>query len=116
MPSEHWVDHETDVQVVPAWHPSGDQYTIAIATCDECGWTGRGDECDVRDAAAQHEREARQQGFTDVVVERAAHAILTAEHPEASGWSGKPESVREHYRKLARAALDVVDSSGGPWC
>lgn len=49
--------HETDVEVEAAFHPSGDEYTFAIATCGECDWTQRGDEGDVRDAAAMHEEE-----------------------------------------------------------
>lgn len=41
-----------------------------------------------------------------VVIDRAAHAILQAEHPEASGWSGKPEAVKDRYRRMALAALE----------
>jgi hypothetical protein len=45
----------------------------------------------------------------DSIIEHAAHAILAADHPNASGWSGKPEAVRERYRRLARAALESAD-------
>lgn len=43
------------------------------------------------------------------IIERAAHAVLHADHPEASGWSGKPVEVRERYRRLARAALESAE-------
>lgn len=41
-------------------------------------------------------------------IERAAAAILHAQSPGASGWSGKPHELKEHYRKLARAALETT--------
>lgn len=40
-------------------------------------------------------------------IECAAHAILHADHPEASGWSGKRADIKDHYRRLARAALEI---------
>jgi hypothetical protein len=49
--------HEVDVGTEPAFHPSGDEYTVASAVCSGCDWTDRGDEEDVVDAAAMHERE-----------------------------------------------------------
>lgn len=55
-------EHETDVLVEPAFHPSGDEYTVAVASCDQCDWSVRGDEDDVRGAAAAHERETFKPG------------------------------------------------------
>lgn len=43
-----------------------------------------------------------------VVVDKVAHAILRADHPEASGWSGKHPEVKDRYRGLARAAIGAV--------
>lgn len=49
--------HEVDVGTEPMFHSGGDEYTLASATCSGCEWTDRGDEEDVVDAAALHERE-----------------------------------------------------------
>jgi hypothetical protein len=49
--------HETNVGTEPAFHPSGDEYTVASAFCSGCEWSARGEEDDVRDEAASHERE-----------------------------------------------------------
>ena len=54
--------HETSIRVGTAYHPSGDEYTVAAADCDQCDWTERGDEGGVRDAAASHEREHHEPG------------------------------------------------------
>lgn len=56
------VRHEVEVREEPAFHPSGDEYATAIATCDQCDWTDKGDGDDVRDAAALHERETFEPG------------------------------------------------------
>lgn len=67
----------------------------------------------IRDGAMLQQRDAERArrcaplpGESDI--ERAARAILQAQSPEASGWSGKPHEVKEHYRKLARAALETA--------
>jgi len=49
--------HEVDVGTELAFHPSGDEYTVASAVYSGCDWTARGEEADVRDAAALHESE-----------------------------------------------------------
>jgi hypothetical protein len=52
--------HDVDVEVSTKHHHGGDEYTVATATCWSCEWTARGDEGDVRDDAASHERERRE--------------------------------------------------------
>jgi hypothetical protein len=56
---EHFGDNkEHGVTVdVGTEHLPGGEITVATATCDSCDWLERGDEDDVRDAAAAHERE-----------------------------------------------------------
>lgn len=51
--------HPTYAYDRTAYHPSGDEYTVAEAHCDAegCEWTANGDPADVRDAAAAHENE-----------------------------------------------------------
>lgn len=49
---------------------------------------------------------------TATSIEHVARAILHAEHPEASGWSGKPTETKEHYRRLAGAALGAMGEQG----
>lgn len=55
--------HETTVDVTTRFHPSGDQYTWASASCEHCAWTAEGDESDVRGAASLH---AASPGGNDV--------------------------------------------------
>lgn len=45
----------------------------------------------------------------DSIIEKAAHAALAADHPEASGWSGKSAVTKERYRRMARAVLESAD-------
>lgn len=54
-------EHEVDVEVGTKYLPGG-EITVATATCSACDWTERGDEDDVRDAAAGHERETFEPG------------------------------------------------------
>ncbi len=49
--------HETVADDRPAFHPSGDEYTVCHAHCNDCEWTAKGDPADTRGAAAAHERE-----------------------------------------------------------
>jgi hypothetical protein len=45
----------------------------------------------------------------DAVIDVAAHAALHADHPEASGWSGKPAETKDRYRRIARAVLESAE-------
>lgn len=49
----------------------------------------------------------------DVTIDRVAIALLAADHPEACGWSGKPEATKDYYRRLARAALAAAEPDDG---
>jgi hypothetical protein len=62
--------HTTDVDVQTRYHPSGDEYSWAVATCEDCDWTAEGDDADVRDKASTHERSTAE-GMLDDPVARA---------------------------------------------
>lgn len=55
LPEMGSAGHETSVDTEARFHPSGDEYTVARATCEKCEWTAHGDEAGVLSRAATHE-------------------------------------------------------------
>lgn len=49
--------HSVHMDFETVYMPGGD-FDVAVAWCDDCDWTGRGDEADVRDEANAHVRKA----------------------------------------------------------
>ncbi len=68
---EKW-GHDTDVWGEPAYHPSGEEYSLGVASCRECDWTFKGDPEDALDAAGQHSRET---AAPDIVAEKLGAAL-----------------------------------------
>lgn len=66
--------HETDCHDEPAFHPSGDEYSVGRAYCREpgCAWYVAGEPDEVRDKAAAHTRETAP---ADIVADKLRAAL-----------------------------------------